>query len=56
MTTETIFTALGLNKVSSMRNHFKKFVLDIGYDEDCIVGNNVGLATLTNIIMPAMLP
>ena len=29
MTTETIFTAVGLNKVWSMKNHFKRFVLDI---------------------------
>ena len=56
MTTETIFTAVGLNKVSSMRNHFKRFVLDIGYNEDCISANHVDLATLTNIIMPSMLP
>ena len=55
-TTETIFTAVGLNKVSSMRNHFKRFVLDIGYNEDCISTNHVSLATLTNIIMPSMLP
>ena len=56
MTTETIFTAVGLNKLSSMRNHFKKFVLDIGYNDDCISANYVGVATLTNIIMPSMLP
>ena len=56
MTTETIFTAVGLNKVWSMKNHFKRFVLDIGYDEDCISTNHVGLTTLTNIVMPSMLP
>ena len=56
MTTETIFAAVGLNKVSSMKNHFKRFVLDIGYNEDSISANHVGLATLTNIIMPSMLP
>ena len=56
MTTETIFTAVGLNKVWSMKNHFKRFVLDIGYDEDCISANHVGLTTLTNIVMPSMLP
>ena len=56
MTTGTIFTALGLNKVSSMKSHFKRFVLDIGFNEDCISANHVGLATLTNIIMPSMLP
>ena len=56
MTTATIFTALGLNKVSSMKSHFKRFVLDIGFNEDCISANHVGLATLTNIIMPSMLP
>ena len=56
MTTATIFTAVGLNKVSSMKSHFKRFVLDIGYNEDCIAANHVGLATLTNIIMPSMLP
>ena len=55
MTTETIFTAVGLNKVWSMKNHFKRFVLDIGYDEDCISTNHVGLTTLTNIVMPSML-
>ena len=56
MTTETIFTAVGLNKVWSIKNHFKRFVLDIGYDEDCISANHVGLTTLTNIVMPSMLP
>ena len=56
MTTETIFTAVGLKKVWSMKNHFKRFVLDIGYDEDCISTNHVGLTTLTNIVMPSMLP
>ena len=56
MTTETIFTAVGLNKVWSMKNHFQRFVLDIGYDEDCISVNHVGLTTLTNIVMPSMLP
>ena len=56
MTTGTIFTALRLNKVSSMKSHFKRFVLDIGFNEDCISANHVGLATLTNIIMPSMLP
>ena len=56
MTTETIFTAVGLNKVWSMKNHFKRFVLDIGYNEDCISANHVGLTTLTNIVMPSMLP
>ena len=56
MTTETIFTAVALNKVWSMKNHFKRFVLDIGYNEDCISTNHVGLTTLTNIVMPSMLP
>ena len=56
MTTKTIFTAVGLDKVSSMKDHFKRFVLDIEYNEDCINSNHVGLATLTNIIMPSMLP
>ena len=56
ITTGTIFQALGLDKVSSMKEHFKRFVLDIGYNEDCITSNHVGLATVTNIIMPAMLP
>ena len=56
MTTETIFTAMGLNKVWSMKNHFKRFVLDIGYDEDCICTNHAGLTTLTKIVMPSMLP
>ena len=56
MTTETIFTAVGLNKLSSVRNHFKKFVLDIGYNDNYISANYVGVATLTNIIMPSMLP
>ena len=56
MTTGTIFTAVGLNKVSSMKSHFKRFVLDIGFNEDCISANHVGLVTLTNIIMPSMLP
>ena len=56
MMTGTIFTAVGLNKVSSMKSHFKRFVLDIGFNEDCISANYVGLATLTNIIMPSMLP
>ena len=56
MTTGTIFTAVGLNNVSSMKSHFKRFVLDIGFNEDCISANHVGLATLTNIIMPSMLP
>ena len=55
MTTETIFTAVGLNKVF-MKNHFKRFVLDIRYNEDCISANHVGLTTLTNIVMPSMLP
>ena len=56
MTTKTIFTAVELDKVSSIKDHFKRFVLDIGYNEDCINSNHVGLATLTNIIMPSMLP
>ena len=56
ITTETIFTAVGLNKLSTMRNHFNKFVLDIGYNNDLISANYVGVATLTNIIMPSMLP
>ena len=56
MTTETIFTAVGWNKVWSMKNHFKRFVLDIGYNEDCTSVNHVGLTTLTNIIMPSVLP
>ena len=56
MTTETIFTAVGLNKVWSMKKHFKRFVLDIGYNEDCIRANHVGLTTLTNIVMPSVLP
>ena len=56
MTTGTIFTAVGLNKVWPMKNHFKRFVLDIGYNEDCISANHVGLTTLTNIVMPSMLP
>ena len=56
MTTGTIFTAVGLNNVSSMKSHFKRFVLDIGFNEDCISANHVGLATLTDIIMPSMLP
>ena len=56
MTTETIFTAVGLNQVWSMKNHFKRFVLDIRYDADRISANHVGLTTLTNIVMPSMLP
>ena len=56
MTAETIFTAVGLNKMWSMKNHFKRFVLDTGYNEDCISANHVGLTTLTNIVMPSMLP
>ena len=56
MTTGIIFTAVGLNNVLSMKSHFKRFVLDIGFNEDCISANHVGLATLTNIIMPSMLP
>ena len=56
MTAETIFTAVGLNKVWSMKNHLKRFVLDIGYNKDCISTNHVGLTTLINTIMPSMLP
>ena len=56
ITTGTIFQAVGLDKVSSMKDHFKRFVLDIEYNEDCITSNHIGLATLTNIIMPSMLP
>ena len=56
MTTETIFTVVELNKLSAMRNHFNKFVLDIGYNDDLISANYAGVATLTNVIIPSMLP
>ena len=34
ITTGNIGTAIGLNKISSMRSHFRRYIMDVGYVDE----------------------
>ena len=56
ITTGTIGTAIGLNKISSMRSHFRRYIMDVGYVDETTETNYKGISTLANVVMPSMLP
>ena len=56
ITTGTIGTAIGLNKISSMRSHFTRYIMDVGYVDETTETNYKGISTLANVVMPSMLP
>ena len=56
ITTGTIGTAIGLNNISSMRSHFQRYIMDVGYVDETTETNYKGISTLANVVMPSMLP
>ena len=56
VTSQTIYKALGLSGVKLMRQHFRYFVEEVGPQPDELSAKYDGIATLSNIIIPALLP
>ena len=56
ITTGTIGNAIGLNKISCMRSHFRRYILEVGYVDETTENNYKGINTLANVLMPSMLP
>ena len=56
VTCDTAYTALGLRTVKELKRHFRYFVEDIGQPAGFNQDRYLGIATLSNILIPTLLP